>query len=278
MTNIANPAAIRMESRDGLASARFSADSHLMLNGGDDEVCLESGDAVRGCRVDQFFALAPGQNGAYELAGNEIGKIARGDAAFSKHGRARPIASARFHSNRFKLHYLQFTPLGRQSRETAQLSTSPAGGSRFVYGVCSACDGKVRGYSTMKWVKRLLILIAVALFGAVAFSLAGIYLYRGTPKWYRPRIATTQQVKDAANRADQKLLDLFTWAASAGPNSFGESMEFPNTEFPWPAMLRSAPKLSASMMMKSIRSQRRGRARGKTRWMNGYPITSPMAE
>src|SRR5580658_58010 len=67
----------------------------------------------------------------------------------------------------------------------------------------------------MKWLKRLLILIALALLGVVAFSLVGVYLYRGTPKWYRPRIATTQQVKDAANRADQKLLDLFTWAASA---------------------------------------------------------------
>jgi uncharacterized protein YpmS len=67
----------------------------------------------------------------------------------------------------------------------------------------------------MKWLRRLLILIALALVGVIAFSLVGIYLYRGTPKWYRPRIATTQQIKDAANRADQKLLDLFTWAASA---------------------------------------------------------------
>lgn len=67
----------------------------------------------------------------------------------------------------------------------------------------------------MKWLKRLLILVALALLGVIAFSLVGIYLYRGTPKWYRPRIATTQQIKDAANRADQKLLDLFTWAASA---------------------------------------------------------------
>lgn len=67
----------------------------------------------------------------------------------------------------------------------------------------------------MKWLKRLLILIALALLAVIAFALIGIYLYRGTPKWYRPRIATTQQIKDAANRADQKLLDLFSWAASA---------------------------------------------------------------
>jgi hypothetical protein len=67
----------------------------------------------------------------------------------------------------------------------------------------------------MKWLKRLLILMALALLAVIACSLVGIYLYRGTPKWYRPRTATTQQIKDAANRADQKLLDLFTWAASA---------------------------------------------------------------
>jgi hypothetical protein len=66
----------------------------------------------------------------------------------------------------------------------------------------------------MKWLKRLLYLIAVALLVVVAFSLVGAYLYHTTPKWYRHRIATTQQVKDAANRADQKLLDLFSWAAS----------------------------------------------------------------
>ena len=67
----------------------------------------------------------------------------------------------------------------------------------------------------MKWLKRLLILVALALLGVIAFFLVGIYLYHGTPRWYRPRIATTQQIKDAANSADQKLLDLFTWAASA---------------------------------------------------------------
>jgi uncharacterized protein YpmS len=67
----------------------------------------------------------------------------------------------------------------------------------------------------MKWVKRLLILVALVLLAMIGFSLVGIYLYRGTPQRYRQRIATTQEVKDAANRADQKLLDLFTWAASA---------------------------------------------------------------
>jgi hypothetical protein len=67
----------------------------------------------------------------------------------------------------------------------------------------------------MKWLKRLLYLIAFVLLAIIAFALVGIYLYRGTPSWYRPRVATTQQIKDAANSADQKLLDLFSWAASA---------------------------------------------------------------
>jgi hypothetical protein len=67
----------------------------------------------------------------------------------------------------------------------------------------------------MKWLKRLLYLIALVLLALIAFALVGIYLYRGTPSWYRPRVATTQQIKDAANSADQKLLDLFSWAASA---------------------------------------------------------------
>jgi hypothetical protein len=67
----------------------------------------------------------------------------------------------------------------------------------------------------MKWLKRLLLLVALVLLAVVAFAFVGIHLYHGTPKWYRHKIATTQQVKDAANRADQKLLDLFTWAASA---------------------------------------------------------------
>jgi hypothetical protein len=67
----------------------------------------------------------------------------------------------------------------------------------------------------MSLFKRLFYLLAFALLALLAISVFGTYLYRGTPSWYRPRIATTEQTKDAANRADQKLLDLFSWAASA---------------------------------------------------------------
>lgn len=67
----------------------------------------------------------------------------------------------------------------------------------------------------MKWLKRFLYLIAFVLLAVLGTSVFGVYLYRGTPNWYRPRAATTQQTKDAANSADQKLLDLFSWAAGA---------------------------------------------------------------
>jgi uncharacterized protein YpmS len=67
----------------------------------------------------------------------------------------------------------------------------------------------------MTWFKRLFYLFAFILLALLATSALGTYLYRGTPSWYRPQIATTAQTKDAANHADQKLLDLFSWAASA---------------------------------------------------------------
>ncbi len=67
----------------------------------------------------------------------------------------------------------------------------------------------------MTWFKRLFYVLAYALLALLAAAVFGTYLYRGTPNWYRPRMATAQQTKDAANRADQKLLDLFSWAASA---------------------------------------------------------------
>lgn len=67
----------------------------------------------------------------------------------------------------------------------------------------------------MKWLKRLLLIAGLILAGVIAFCLLGIYLYHGTPSWYRHRAAGSQQVRDAANSADQKLLDLFSWAASA---------------------------------------------------------------
>jgi hypothetical protein len=90
----------------------------------------------------------------------------------------------------------------------------------------------------MKWLKRLLHLAAFALLAIIIFCLVGIHLYRGTPSWYRRHQATVAQVKEAANSADQKLIDLFSWAAAAhaqqlrrlaGHSSPGESPPGPKT-------------------------------------------------
>jgi hypothetical protein len=67
----------------------------------------------------------------------------------------------------------------------------------------------------MRLFKRLFYLLAFVVLALLATSVFGTYLYRGTPNWYRRGIATTEQTRDAANRADQKLLDLISWAASA---------------------------------------------------------------
>jgi hypothetical protein len=67
----------------------------------------------------------------------------------------------------------------------------------------------------MKWIKRLLILIGVVLTAMIAVGLGGLYLYRAAPPWYGRGFLTVIQSKDAANRADQTLLDVFSWAASA---------------------------------------------------------------
>jgi uncharacterized protein YpmS len=69
--------------------------------------------------------------------------------------------------------------------------------------------------SNMKWLKRLLYFTAFILLGVIAFCLLGIYLYRGTPGWYHRRVASAAEVQQAANSADQKLIDLFSWAATA---------------------------------------------------------------
>jgi hypothetical protein len=67
----------------------------------------------------------------------------------------------------------------------------------------------------MKWIKRLLLVIAIGLALLIGVSLAGIYLYRGKPSWYRPLVVNPDAAKAAANRADQKLIDILSWAAAA---------------------------------------------------------------
>ncbi len=67
----------------------------------------------------------------------------------------------------------------------------------------------------MKWRKRLYYYVIYLVTITIVLCVIGLYLYHGTPSWYRPPPASDQEIKDAANSADQKLLDLFSWAASA---------------------------------------------------------------
>ncbi len=66
----------------------------------------------------------------------------------------------------------------------------------------------------MKWIKRLLLVIAIGLLGAILFSAGSWYLLQGEPEWYVLR-QTPEQRAEAARRADQKVLSALSWAADA---------------------------------------------------------------
>jgi uncharacterized protein YpmS len=66
-----------------------------------------------------------------------------------------------------------------------------------------------------KWIKTVLILIALALMGVIVFSYVSYELAIGTPDWYRPLSLSPQEQADAARRADDKFLTLLSRAADA---------------------------------------------------------------
>jgi hypothetical protein len=66
----------------------------------------------------------------------------------------------------------------------------------------------------MKWLRRILLLIAILLCAVVSAALVGIYLYRCTPGWYHPQTLSEEELKANANSADQKMADTISWAAS----------------------------------------------------------------
>ncbi|MDP9172290.1 MAG: hypothetical protein M3O30_00290 [Planctomycetota bacterium] len=65
----------------------------------------------------------------------------------------------------------------------------------------------------MKWLKRILLCVAVLLTVVIVAASIGVYMYRGRPGWYRPRTMTASQRKQTVNSADQKFADIFSWAA-----------------------------------------------------------------
>ena len=66
----------------------------------------------------------------------------------------------------------------------------------------------------MRWVRRLLLVVAIVLCAVLAAAVFAYFQYRATPDWYRADTMTEQQRKQAANSADQKLADLFSWSAA----------------------------------------------------------------
>jgi hypothetical protein len=66
----------------------------------------------------------------------------------------------------------------------------------------------------MMWLRRVLLVVAILLCAVLAVGLTAYYRYRETPSWYQAPPLSEQERKQAANSADQKLADLFSWAAA----------------------------------------------------------------
>ena len=65
-----------------------------------------------------------------------------------------------------------------------------------------------------RWFRVVFFAVAVGLIVVGAVTLAGTWMYHGTPGWYHSHPLTAEQSRAAANRADQKIADLFSWVAS----------------------------------------------------------------
>jgi hypothetical protein len=65
----------------------------------------------------------------------------------------------------------------------------------------------------MKWIKRLLIIVAFGLTLTVIASFVSYRMARGTPSWYEPEKLTDAQRAEADNQAIQRSLSLSSWAA-----------------------------------------------------------------
>jgi uncharacterized protein YpmS len=70
-----------------------------------------------------------------------------------------------------------------------------------------------------RWMRVILIGLAAGLALLLAAAGAGEWMYHGRPAWYHHSHLTPAQAKAAANRADQKLADVFSWVASVQAQS-----------------------------------------------------------
>jgi len=65
-----------------------------------------------------------------------------------------------------------------------------------------------------RWIRVILIGVSAAVVLLAAVTLAGAWMYHGRPSWYHHSRLTAEQSMAAANRADQKIADVFSWVAS----------------------------------------------------------------
>jgi hypothetical protein len=66
----------------------------------------------------------------------------------------------------------------------------------------------------MRWLRRILLIVAILLCGLVAAAGMGAYLYRTRPSWYHVESLSPAQQQDVQNQAEQKLAEVISWAAS----------------------------------------------------------------
>src|SRR2546430_9092686 len=65
----------------------------------------------------------------------------------------------------------------------------------------------------MKWLKRILLVLAIALTAVILFCAGGIYLYKRAPSWYTPAAMSDDQRAAAARSAEDKMVKTYNWAA-----------------------------------------------------------------
>jgi hypothetical protein len=68
----------------------------------------------------------------------------------------------------------------------------------------------------MRWMKKLMLGVALLLVIVLFMATGGFVLFQGTPEWYTPRSSgTAEQRAQAAKRAEDKFAEVQNWAASA---------------------------------------------------------------
>ena len=65
----------------------------------------------------------------------------------------------------------------------------------------------------MRWLKRILLGLAILITVGILLMATGIYLYRHPPAWYAPRSMTDEQRLANARSAEDKMVQTYNWAS-----------------------------------------------------------------